>query len=118
MLEESAEEKDHQMQNEDFIPEAEEMDDMMIHESHSQMNNAEYDEEYFMAEPIDLKELPVQTLNDDETVKVQPKVENQDLRDHRQDLHASVARDVVNPNLKPHTISNSMISKTNYELAK
>jgi len=41
------------------------MDDMMIHES--QMINAEYDEEYFMAEPSDLKELPLETLK--ETVK-------------------------------------------------
>ena len=79
----------------------------MIHES--QMINAEYDEEYFMAEPSDLKELPLETLK--ETVKAQPKIENQHLRDHRQYLG-------IDNHLKPHTISNSMISKTNYELAK
>jgi hypothetical protein len=83
------------------------MDDMMIHES--QMINAEYDEEYFMAEPSDLKELPLETHK--ETVKAQPKIENQHLRDHRQYLG-------IDNHLKPHTISNSMISKTNYELAK
>lgn len=83
------------------------MDDMMIHES--QMINAEYDEEYFMADPGDLKELPLQTLK--ETAKAGPKIENQHLRDHRQYLG-------IDGRLKPHTISNSMISKTNYELAK
>ena len=95
------------MQNRDFIPEAEEIDNMMIHES--QMINAEYDEEYFMAKPSVLKEIPLETFK--EIVKAQPKIENQHLIDHRQYLG-------IDNHLKPYTISNSMISKTNYELAK